>query len=98
MYVNLISTSESRTIVSVIFYRPTNALFTQIMRYLFCKNFLFGLHRAKAKMVYACEWNPHAIEALRRNLEANSVADRCVVLEGDNRVTAPKVRFRVFYF
>ncbi|XP_047941787.1 tRNA wybutosine-synthesizing protein 2/3/4 isoform X1 [Salvia hispanica] len=48
------------------------------------------LVRANAKMVYACEWNPHAIEALRRNLCANSVADRCVVLEGDNRVTAPK--------
>ncbi|XP_011096065.1 tRNA wybutosine-synthesizing protein 2/3/4 [Sesamum indicum] len=48
------------------------------------------LVRANAKMVYACEWNPHAIEAIRRNLEANSVADRCVVLEGDNRVMAPK--------
>ncbi|KAK4439340.1 tRNA wybutosine-synthesizing protein 2/3/4 [Sesamum alatum] len=48
------------------------------------------LVRANAKMVYACEWNPHAIEALRRNLQANSVADRCVVLEGDNRVMAPK--------
>lgn len=47
--------------------------------------------RANAKTVYACEWNPHAIEALRRNLCANSVADRCIVLEGDNRVTAPKV-------
>ncbi|KAJ9566092.1 hypothetical protein OSB04_002058 [Centaurea solstitialis] len=48
------------------------------------------LVKANAKMVYACEWNPHAIEALRRNLEANGVADRCVVLEGDNRLTAPK--------
>ncbi|KAI7757017.1 hypothetical protein M8C21_004039, partial [Ambrosia artemisiifolia] len=48
------------------------------------------LVKANAKMVYACEWNPHAIEALRRNLEANGVADRCVVLEGDNRATAPK--------
>ncbi|XP_057764888.1 tRNA wybutosine-synthesizing protein 2/3/4 isoform X2 [Salvia miltiorrhiza] len=48
------------------------------------------LVRANAKMVYACEWNPHAIEALHRNLSANHVADRCVVLEGDNRVTAPK--------
>lgn len=47
--------------------------------------------RANAKMVYACEWNPHAIEALHRNLRANAVADRCVVLEGDNKVTAPKV-------
>ncbi|PON43912.1 BTB-kelch protein [Parasponia andersonii] len=49
--------------------------------------FLVG---AKAKLVYACEWNPHAVEALRRNLQSNSVADRCIVLEGDNRGTAPK--------
>ncbi|KAL0712036.1 hypothetical protein Bca4012_019014 [Brassica carinata] len=48
------------------------------------------LVRAKAKMVYACEWNPHAIEALRHNVEANFVSDRCIVLEGDNRITAPK--------
>ncbi|XP_071697573.1 tRNA wybutosine-synthesizing protein 2/3/4-like isoform X2 [Rutidosis leptorrhynchoides] len=48
------------------------------------------LVKANAKMVYACEWNPHAIEALKRNLEVNGVADRCVVLEGDNRTTAPK--------
>uniref|UniRef100_A0A7N0UT81 SAM-dependent methyltransferase TRM5/TYW2-type domain-containing protein n=2 Tax=Kalanchoe fedtschenkoi TaxID=63787 RepID=A0A7N0UT81_KALFE len=48
------------------------------------------LVRANAKLVYACEWNLNAIEALRRNLEANSVADRCIVLEGDNRLTAPK--------
>ncbi|KAL6990779.1 nicotinamide N-methyltransferase [Sarracenia purpurea var. burkii] len=48
------------------------------------------LVRASAKLVYACEWNPHAIEALKRNLHANSVAERCIVLEGDNRVTAPK--------
>ncbi|XP_042478384.1 tRNA wybutosine-synthesizing protein 2/3/4 isoform X2 [Macadamia integrifolia] len=49
--------------------------------------FLVG---AKAKLVYACEWNPCAIEALRHNVEANSVADRCIILEGDNRVIAPK--------
>ncbi|XP_061345502.1 tRNA wybutosine-synthesizing protein 2/3/4 isoform X2 [Gastrolobium bilobum] len=48
------------------------------------------LVRAQAKLVYACEWNPHAIEALQHNLQANSVADRCVILEGDNRITAPK--------
>lgn len=47
--------------------------------------------RAKARLVYACEWNPHAVEALCHNLEANLVADRCVLLEGDNRITAPKV-------
>lgn len=54
-------------------------------------NYVYRLIRANAKVVYACEWNPHAVEALHRNLRANSVADRCVVLEGDNRVTAPKV-------
>ncbi|KAM7506258.1 hypothetical protein LguiB_005162 [Lonicera macranthoides] len=48
------------------------------------------LVRANAKLVYACEWNPHAVEALQRNLHANSVADRCIILEGDNQVTAPK--------
>ncbi|KAK7363744.1 hypothetical protein VNO77_05898 [Canavalia gladiata] len=48
------------------------------------------LVRAQAKLVYACEWNPHAVEALQRNLQENSVADRCIVLEGDNRITAPK--------
>ncbi|CAN1326735.1 tRNA wybutosine-synthesizing protein 2/3/4 [Linum perenne] len=47
------------------------------------------LVRAKAKLVYACEWNPKAVEALKRNLELNSVSDRCVVLEGDNRLKAP---------
>ncbi|XP_020273549.1 tRNA wybutosine-synthesizing protein 2/3/4 isoform X2 [Asparagus officinalis] len=48
------------------------------------------LVKAKAKFVYACEWNPHAIKALRHNIDANFVADRCIILEGDNRVTAPK--------
>ncbi|KAL6197629.1 hypothetical protein ACLB2K_033235 [Fragaria x ananassa] len=48
------------------------------------------LVRAKAKLVYACEWNPHAVEALRRNVQANSVSDRCIILEGDNRTTAPQ--------
>ncbi|KAJ0983123.1 hypothetical protein J5N97_011378 [Dioscorea zingiberensis] len=43
----------------------------------------------QAKLVYACEWNPHAINALQRNVHENSVADHCVILEGDNRVTAP---------
>ncbi|XP_047307750.1 tRNA wybutosine-synthesizing protein 2/3/4 [Impatiens glandulifera] len=48
------------------------------------------LVRANAKFVYACEWNPHAIEALKRNLRINSVDDRCIVLEGDNTIMAPK--------
>ncbi|KAL6197925.1 hypothetical protein ACLB2K_027717 [Fragaria x ananassa] len=32
--------------------------------------------RAKAKLVNACEWNPHGVEALRRNVQANSMSDR----------------------
>ncbi len=43
------------------------------------------LVHAGAKMVHACEWNPHAVEALRRGLMANGVADRCTVHLGDNR-------------
>ncbi len=45
--------------------------------------------------VYACEWNPHALEALRRNLQqpplvgGPPVATRCHVLPGDCRTTAP---------
>ncbi|CAM0906040.1 unnamed protein product [Alopecurus aequalis] len=48
------------------------------------------LVKANAKLVYACEWNPHALEALKRNVMDNHVADHCVILEGDNRLTAPK--------
>nr|XP_054757817.1 uncharacterized protein LOC129263926 [Lytechinus pictus] len=47
------------------------------------------LVHAKAKLLYACEWNPHAVNALQRNLELNSVNERCIVLEGDNRKVCP---------
>ncbi|KAM4080619.1 hypothetical protein ACJW30_11G031500 [Castanea mollissima] len=52
--------------------------------------------RANAKLVYACEWNPNAIEALQHNLQANSVIDCCIVLEEDNRITHLKVLLIVF--
>ncbi|KAH9296390.1 hypothetical protein KI387_039978, partial [Taxus chinensis] len=48
------------------------------------------LLKAGAKLVYACEWNPSALAALRHNVAVNGVDDRCIILEGDNRVTAPK--------
>ncbi|KAL4631610.1 hypothetical protein GN956_G15596 [Arapaima gigas] len=38
-----------------------------------------------AAHVHACEWNPHAVEALRRNLQLNRVSERCTVHQGDNR-------------
>ncbi|XP_072251527.1 tRNA wybutosine-synthesizing protein 2 homolog [Leuresthes tenuis] len=43
------------------------------------------LVHAKASHVHACEWNPDAVEALQKNLEANGVSDRCTVHQGDNR-------------
>ncbi|XP_028922828.1 tRNA wybutosine-synthesizing protein 2 homolog isoform X1 [Ornithorhynchus anatinus] len=43
------------------------------------------LVHAGVAFVHACEWNPHAVAALRRNLELNGVADRCQIHAGDNR-------------
>ncbi|XP_052017328.1 tRNA wybutosine-synthesizing protein 2 homolog [Apodemus sylvaticus] len=43
------------------------------------------LVHAGAAFVHACEWNPHAVVALRNNLEINGVADRCQIHFGDNR-------------
>ncbi|XP_034545996.1 tRNA wybutosine-synthesizing protein 2 homolog isoform X2 [Notolabrus celidotus] len=38
-----------------------------------------------AHHVHACEWNPDAVEALKRNLVSNRVSDHCTVHQGDNR-------------
>ncbi|XP_067404503.1 tRNA wybutosine-synthesizing protein 2 homolog [Emydura macquarii macquarii] len=43
------------------------------------------LVHAGAAFVHACEWNPDAVEALRKNLEMNGVQDRCQIHQGDNR-------------
>lgn len=43
------------------------------------------LIHAKADHVFACEWNPDAVSALRNNLKVNGVFEKCTVLEGDNR-------------
>ena len=48
------------------------------------------LIHAKAKFVYACEWNPEAVKALKLNLVKNKVNEKCVVLQGDNRQNCPK--------
>lgn len=40
----------------------------------------------KAKHVYACEWNPDAIVALKYNLIQNGVDDRATVIVGDSRL------------
>ncbi|XP_054244725.1 tRNA wybutosine-synthesizing protein 2 homolog [Indicator indicator] len=43
------------------------------------------LVHAGAAFAHACEWNGHAVEALRRNLALNGVQDRCHVHHGDSR-------------
>ncbi|XP_069842483.1 tRNA wybutosine-synthesizing protein 2 homolog isoform X2 [Dendropsophus ebraccatus] len=43
------------------------------------------LVHAGAAFVHACEWNPHAVAALQRNLELNKVSHKCQIHEGDNR-------------
>lgn len=48
------------------------------------------LLHAGAAHVHACEWNPDALEALRRNLQLNGVQDRCTVHAGDCREVCPE--------
>ena len=49
----------------------------------------------KARHVTACEWNEHALHALRYNLEANGVGeDRATVLEGDCRASLKRLLLR----
>ncbi|NXS33362.1 TYW2 protein, partial [Pomatostomus ruficeps] len=43
------------------------------------------LVHAGAAFVHACEWNSHAVEALRRSLVLNGVQDRCRIHAGDSR-------------
>ncbi|KFQ97155.1 tRNA wybutosine-synthesizing protein 2, partial [Nipponia nippon] len=43
------------------------------------------LVHAGAAFAHACEWNGHAVEALRRNLALNGVQDRCRIHHGDSR-------------
>ncbi|NWQ93946.1 TYW2 protein, partial [Burhinus bistriatus] len=43
------------------------------------------LVHAAAAFAHACEWNGHAVEALRRNLALNGVQNRCRIHHGDSR-------------
>ncbi|XP_015283501.1 PREDICTED: tRNA wybutosine-synthesizing protein 2 homolog [Gekko japonicus] len=43
------------------------------------------LVHAGAAFVHACEWNPHAVEAMQQNLQLNGVRHRCRIHQGDNR-------------
>lgn len=41
--------------------------------------------------MYACEWNPAAVEALELGLQENGVRDKCEIRAGDCRLLAPQV-------
>jgi tRNA G37 N-methylase Trm5 len=47
-----------------------------------------ALVRGQAEYLYACEWNPNAVEALLFNLKDNQVDERATVYMGDCRVVA----------
>ncbi|CAG2115207.1 unnamed protein product [Medioppia subpectinata] len=49
---------------------------------------VFAVH-CRPELIHSCEWNPNAVEALRRNLELNRVSHKCVVHFGDNRLLCP---------
>ncbi|XP_075675745.1 tRNA wybutosine-synthesizing protein 2 homolog [Dermatophagoides pteronyssinus] len=49
---------------------------------------IFAVH-CHARHVYCCEWNPAAIEALRKNIQLNHVEDRMTICEGDNHHSCP---------
>ncbi|PIK38077.1 tRNA wybutosine-synthesizing protein 2-like protein [Apostichopus japonicus] len=48
------------------------------------------LVHAGAKFVHACEWNPHALKALKRNLELNKMKEKCQIHFGDCRKICPR--------
>jgi len=48
------------------------------------------LFHARADYLYACEWNPASVIALKYNLEKHGLSDKCTVLEGDNRLVCPE--------
>merc|ERR1712179_246608 len=47
------------------------------------------LLHARADHLYACEWNPASVIALKYNLEKHGLSEKCTVLEGDNRLVCP---------
>ena len=49
------------------------------------------LTNGKCKHLHACEMNPDSIEALKRGLEINQVANKCTIHQGNNQNTAPNL-------
>ncbi|XP_021933750.1 tRNA wybutosine-synthesizing protein 2 homolog isoform X2 [Zootermopsis nevadensis] len=53
------------------------------------------LVHAGALLVHACEWNPDAVIALRKNLIQNDAGGRCIVHEGDNQKVLLNVAYEI---
>lgn len=50
------------------------------------------LINAGANHVHACEMNPPSIDGLLRGAEANGIADKITVYQGDNQVSLPQLK------
>ncbi|KPM05380.1 S-adenosylmethionine-dependent methyltransferase-like protein [Sarcoptes scabiei] len=50
---------------------------------------VFAVH-CKAHRIYCCEWNPAALEALKRNIKLNKVENVITIIPGDSRLNCPK--------
>lgn len=54
------------------------------------------LYYGGARHVYACEWNPNSVAALKSNLNYQRIcSSRATLIEGDNRVNVPQLQLRV---
>tara|TARA_B100001996_G_scaffold271825_1_gene212868 strand:+ start:670 stop:1599 length:930 start_codon:yes stop_codon:yes gene_type:complete len=49
------------------------------------------LFHSNVKLLHACEINPDSFNELKKNLIHNKVSEKCIIHEGDNQLTVPKL-------
>ena len=49
------------------------------------------LFHSNVKFLHACEINPDSFNELKKNLIHNKVSEKCIIHEGDNQLTVPKL-------
>tara|TARA_X000000368_G_C23041678_1_gene717225 strand:+ start:1577 stop:2506 length:930 start_codon:yes stop_codon:yes gene_type:complete len=49
------------------------------------------LSYSNVKLLHACEMNPDSFKELKKNLIHNKVSEKCIIHEGDNQLTVPKL-------
>ena len=49
------------------------------------------LSHSNVKLLHACEMNPDSFKELKKNLIHNKVSEKCIIHEGDNQLTVPKL-------